>query len=97
MHIVLQEPEIDGVSMQIGIDEIVVKRRTAAGQAGRVVAVGTRAHAVFLHEEIAPLVGAVHVELDVVEAAQTERIDAGFALNGFVKKSAAHAWKGPGG
>ena len=32
MHIVLQEPEIDGVSMQIGIDEIVVKRRTAAGQ-----------------------------------------------------------------
>ncbi len=32
MHIVLQEPEIDGVSMQIGIDEIVVRRRTAAGQ-----------------------------------------------------------------
>ncbi len=32
MHIVLQEPEIDGVSMQIGIDEIVAKRRTAAGQ-----------------------------------------------------------------
>lgn len=32
MHLTLQEPEIDGVSMLIGIDEVVVKRRTAAGQ-----------------------------------------------------------------
>jgi spermidine synthase len=32
MHLTLQEPEIDGVSMLIGIDEVVVQRRTAAGQ-----------------------------------------------------------------
>lgn len=32
MHLVLQEPEIDGVSMLIGIDQVVVQRRTAAGQ-----------------------------------------------------------------
>lgn len=32
MHLILQEPEIDGVSMLIGIDEIVVRTRTAAGQ-----------------------------------------------------------------
>ncbi len=32
MHLVLQEPEIDGVSMLIGIDQVVVQRRGAAGQ-----------------------------------------------------------------
>ncbi len=32
MHLILQEPEIDGVSMLIGIDEVIVQRRTAAGQ-----------------------------------------------------------------
>lgn len=32
MHLILQEPEIDGVSMLIGIDEILVRTRTAAGQ-----------------------------------------------------------------
>ena len=32
MHLILQEPEIEGVSMLIGVDEIVVRTRTAAGQ-----------------------------------------------------------------
>ena len=32
MHLILQEPEIDGVSMLIGIDEVIAQRRTKAGQ-----------------------------------------------------------------
>lgn len=32
MHLVLQEPEIDGVSMLIGIDQVIAQRRTQAGQ-----------------------------------------------------------------